>query len=136
MASAEETLARAPLFASLNEKQRRKVASELRERRFSPGDQMTSEELSGVGFFLMGEGSATVSVHGDVKGVLSPGDAFGEVGLLAGKTRSASIIADTEVQTWVLSQWHFKPLVMENPDIAWQLLQVLAQRVHDAQAGG
>ena len=134
MATAEETLARAPLFSSLSDKERRKVARELRERRFTPGEQMTSEDLSGIGFFVIGDGNATVSVQGKVKGQLGPGDSFGEVGLLAGRTRSASIVADTDVQCWVLSQWHFKPLVMENPEIAWQLLQILANRVHEAQA--
>ncbi len=88
---------------------------------------MTSEDQGGVAFFLVGEGSATVSVggRGEVQR-LGPGDFFGEMALITGETRSAAIVADTEVQCWALSQWHFKPLVLEHTEIAWALLEVLA----------
>ena len=95
---------------------------------------MTSEDQGGVAFFLIGEGEATVSVgsRGEVRR-LGPGDYFGEMALITEQTRSAAIVADTDVQCWAMSQWHFKPLVLEHPQIAWALLEVLARRVRDTQ---
>ncbi len=53
--------------------------------------------------------------------------------LITGQTRSARITAQTDVQCWVLSQWHFKPLVLEHPELAWALLEILANRVRETQ---
>ncbi len=89
------------------------------------------------GFFLIGEGTAEVRIgDGATAGTLGPGDTFGEMALITGERRSAAITAQTDVQCWVLSQWHFKPLVMENPEIAWSLLEILALRVRETQGRG
>ena len=137
MPSASETVDLCPLFASLSAKDRAKIAGDLRERRYSAGDAMTSEDQGGVAFFLIGEGEATVSVtgRGAVKR-LGPGDYFGEMALITGHTRSAAIVADTDVQCFALSQWHFKPIVLEHSEVAWALLEVLAQRVAETQVTG
>jgi len=134
MPSASETVDHCPLFADLSAKDRAKIADDLRERRYAAGDTMTSEDQGGVAFFLIGEGEATVSVgsRGEVRR-LGPGDYFGEMALITEQTRSAAIVADTDVQCWAMSQWHFKPLVLEHPQIAWALLEVLARRVRDTQ---
>lgn len=135
MATAAETVDRCPLFASLAPKARKNLASDLRERRYSAGDAMTSEDQGGVGFFVIGEGTAAVHVGGgaDPARTLGPGDVFGEMALITGETRSAAITAQTDVQCWVLSQWHFKPLVLDNPELGWALLEILARRVRDTQ---
>ncbi len=131
--TAEDTVARSPLFQSLSGRERKSLAESLTERRFAAGHQISSEEVGGIGFFLIAEGTATVSVGGDVKGTLGPSDHFGEMALITGKTRSATIVADTDMLTYVLSRWHFKPLVMDHPEIAWALLEQLANRVRENQ---
>ena len=137
MPTAAETVDRCALFTSLSAKARARLAQELRERRYSAGDAMTSEDQGGVGFFLIGEGTAEVSVgDGEAAGTLGPGDVFGEMALITGETRSARITAQTDMQCWVLSQWHFKPLVLENPPLAWALLEILAHRVRETQLRG
>ncbi len=135
MPSASETVDLCPLFAGIGAKDRAKIAADLRERRYAAGDAMTSEDQGGVAFFLIGEGEATVSVSG--RGAvqrLGPGDYFGEMALITGHTRSAAILAETDVQCWALSQWHFKPIVLEHSEVAWALLEVLAGRVAKTQA--
>jgi CRP-like cAMP-binding protein len=134
MPTAAETVDRCALFTSLSPKARTRLAADLRERRYAAGEAMTSEDQGGVGFFLLGEGTAEVRVgDGAPAGTLGPGDTFGEMALITGERRSAGITAQTDVQCWVLSQWHFKPLVMENPELAWSLLEILALRVRDTQ---
>ena len=134
MPGASETLDLCPLFADLSAKERAKIAADLRERRYSAGDAMTSEDQGGVAFFLLGEGEATVSVgdRGAVKR-LGPGDYFGEMALITGQPRSAAIVADTDVQCWALSRWHFRPVVLDRPQTAGALLGVLARRVRETQ---
>jgi CRP-like cAMP-binding protein len=134
MPTALETIDRSALFESLDAKTRKQLAADMSERRFAAGEEMSTEDRGGVGFFLIAEGTASVSVKGTPKGQLLPGMHYGEMALLTGGTRGATILADTEVQCWVLSQWHFKPLVQNNPEIAWKLLQELAQRVRAYQA--
>jgi CRP-like cAMP-binding protein len=133
MPTAAETIDRIDLFASLDDRARKRLADDLRERRFEPGSEVSTEERGGVGFFLVGDGTLSVSVKGEPAGTLGPGDYFGEMALLTNGSRGARIVADGEVQCWVLSQWNFKPFVHEHPDVAWQLLQRLAERVRSYQ---
>lgn len=131
--SAEETIARTPLLKSLSDRDRKSLAQSLHERRFDAGHHISSVDSGGIGFFLVAEGTATVLVGGEPRATLGPGDHFGEMALITGKARSAEIVADTEVLTYVLTSWHFKPLVMDNPEIAWALLEQLANRVRENQ---
>jgi CRP-like cAMP-binding protein len=132
--SAAETVDLVPLFESLGKRERRKLASGLNERRYSAGDALSSEHEGGIGFFLVAEGSATVTVNGNPRRTLGPGDYFGEMALITGEPRSAAIRADTDMVTYVLSQWNFKPLVVDHPEVAWELLKVLAHRLRATQA--
>ena len=83
------------------------------ERRFRAGDTLTEQGSSGVGFFVIEEGTAEVTVDGEAKGTLGPGDYFGEVALLSGGTRirTATITATTDMLTYGMTAWEFKPLV-------------------------
>lgn len=134
MPSAQETVAACALLASLDDKQRKSLAQDLVERRYAAGDVITSQDTGGIAFFLIGEGTVDVSVSGERQGEMAAGDTFGEIGLLTGAKRTAALIAATDVQCWVLSQWHFKPLVTANPEIAWAMLERLARRIADARA--
>ena len=131
--SAAETVDQVKLLTSLGKRERRKLADSLRERRYSAGDTISSENEGGIGFFLIAEGSATVSVHGTARRSLGPGDFFGEMALITGEPRSAAIVADSDMVTYVLSQWNFKPLVVDHPEVAWELLRLLAHRVRETQ---
>jgi len=132
--SAAETVDQVQLFSSLGKRERRKLADGLKERRYSSGDALSSEHEGGIGFFLVAEGSATVTVNGNPRRTLGPGDYFGEMALITGEPRSAAITADTEMVAYVLSQWNFKPLVLDHPEVAWELLRVLAHRLRATQA--
>jgi len=95
---------------------------------------MTSEGSGGAGFFVITEGNATVSVGGEVKSTLGPGDYFGEIALIDEGTRTASITAATDVTAYGMTSWEFKPFVEDHPQVAWALLKTLAQRLRAAQA--
>jgi CRP/FNR family transcriptional regulator, cyclic AMP receptor protein len=129
-----ELLEQVPLFQGLPHQDLERVARSFKERRFSAGDTIASEGAGGVGFFVIGEGTAGVDVHGEPRGQLGPGDYFGEVALIDDQARrTATVTAETDLTCYGLTSWEFRPLVETNADIAWKLLQVMAKRMREAE---
>jgi CRP/FNR family cyclic AMP-dependent transcriptional regulator len=120
-------LRRVPIFSDLNEKELERIATTMKQRTFQAGDQVTTEGQGGVGFFVIEEGEALVSVGGDERRRLGPGDYFGEVALLNQSARTATITAETELRCYGLTSWEFRPLVETHGSIAWKLLQAMSK---------
>jgi CRP/FNR family transcriptional regulator, cyclic AMP receptor protein len=120
---AKELLKRVPLFSDLEDRERAEIASAMKQRTFSAGQSIAVEGESGVGFFVIEEGEAKVTVHGDEVRTLGPGDYFGEVALITQGPRTATVTADTDLKTYGMTFWDFRPLVEETPTLAWKLLQ-------------
>jgi CRP-like cAMP-binding protein len=124
---AANLLKRVPIFSDLDGKELERIASSMKQRTFSAGDTVTSEGKTGVGFFVIEDGEATVTVGGDERRRLGPGDYFGEVALLNESARTATITADTELRCYGLTSWEFRPLVETHGSIAWKLLQAMSK---------
>jgi CRP-like cAMP-binding protein len=129
-----ELITRIPLFAGLSARERQSVAQSFKERKFDAGEVVASEGTGGIGFFVIGEGEADVSVRGDIKATLGPGSYFGEIALIDDGARTATITAKTDLTCYGMTSWDFRPLVETNAAIAWKLLQTLAKRLREAQA--
>jgi CRP/FNR family transcriptional regulator, cyclic AMP receptor protein len=129
MSAPIELLQKVPLFQSLSKDQVEKLSRSFKDRTFKAGSNVTTEGQSGVGFFVIEDGTATVSVHGEERRMLGPGDYFGELALIDDSPRSATIVADTDLRCWGLTSWEFRPLVEQNAAIAWSMLRTLAQRL-------
>jgi CRP-like cAMP-binding protein len=123
-----------PLFSDLNERELKAVAASMKERTFHPGDHVTEEGKGGVGFFVIADGTAKVSIGGQDVRTIGRGDYFGEIGLIADIDRTATITADTDLRCFGMTSWDFRPLVETNASIAWKMLQIMAQRLKEAQA--
>ena len=114
-----------PLFSDLNDKEQQ-VAQSMKRRQFSAGQEIAREGESGVGFFVIEDGNAKVTVHGEEKRRLGPGDYFGEIALIA---QSADRVRHCRerpdrARDDVLG---LPPLVEGNSSIAWKLLQSFAK---------
>jgi CRP-like cAMP-binding protein len=129
-----DLLKRVPLFSDLDDRERKQIAASMKERTFGSGDHVTEEGKGGIGFFVIAEGSAKVSVGGDQVRTLGPGDYFGEIGLIADIDRTATITADGDLRCYGMTSWDFRPLVESNASIAWKMLQIMAQRLKEAQS--
>ena len=105
----------------------------MTERGFNEGDEITREGESGIGFFVIEHGNATVSVGGNIVRTLGPGEHFGEIALIDSGPRSATIVAGTDLRCRGLAAWEFKSFVQEHPEVAWPLLETLASRLRDAE---
>jgi CRP/FNR family transcriptional regulator, cyclic AMP receptor protein len=128
-----DLLQRVPLFSGLGRRELERVATSMKERRFHKGDTLTTEGRGGVGFFVIDEGEADVTVHGEERAKLGPGDYFGEIALITESDRTATITAETDMRCYGMTMWDFRPLVESNASIAWNMLQQLAQKLRDTE---
>ena len=67
------------------------------------------------------------------RGTIGAGDYFGEIALLTGSDRTATIKATSDMLCWGMTPWDFRPLVETHAEIAWKLLQAMAKKLRAAE---
>jgi hypothetical protein len=127
-----DSLVRVPLFSDLAESDRDAIARLFTQRVFASGETVTKEGSDAAAFYLIESGTATVTVHGAFRRTLHSGDYFGEIALIDGRARSATVTADGELVCQGITLWDFQPLVQRNTTMAWALLQTLAGMLREA----
>jgi hypothetical protein len=128
-----EVVVQVPFFAGLDDHEVQAISHMFKERRFAAGDTIAKEGAGGAAFFVIDAGEAVVTVHGREVATLARGDHFGEVALIDDGARSATVTAKTDVVCFGLTYWEFRPLVQNNAQLAWNLLQEFAKRLRHAQ---
>jgi CRP/FNR family transcriptional regulator, cyclic AMP receptor protein len=129
-----DILATIPLFSDLEPRELRKIAESFKERQFSAGETISTEGKSGAGFFVIESGTAKVTVQGKERGSLGPGEYFGEIALIDEGVRTATLVAETDMTTYGMTFWEFRPIVESDSRIAWKLLQALTRKLRAAEA--
>jgi CRP-like cAMP-binding protein len=125
-------LSQVPLFADCSSREIQMIARVVREIPHVAGTVIAREGEPGVGLFVIMSGNADVSIGGRKKATLGPGDFFGEIALLDGGPRTATVTAKTDVQLIGLTEWVFRGLMVEHPSIALKTLQQMAGRLRSA----
>ena len=121
---AREALARVPLFANLSPRYLRRVAELCEEQRYMDGATVVRAGDIGDTFYTILQGQAkVVSPKGRVLNRLFPGDFFGEISLLDGGPRTASVVAETPLVMLALPRSDFQSLLATDPAVAVKLLQ-------------
>jgi CRP/FNR family transcriptional regulator, cyclic AMP receptor protein len=123
----------AKVFQGLPESELRSLERQMKIVRHPAGHEIVVKGENGVGFMVILDGTVTVSTVQGKSRKLGPGDSFGEMALLDHEGRSANIKADTDVSLATIPEWNFKPFLKEHPEVAYRLLQVLSQRVRQAE---
>ena len=131
MSAPAELLDSVPLFSGLKRREREQIAQSMKGRTLDSGQALAVEGEKGVGFFVIQSGTARVSVGGEDRRTLGPGDYFGEIALISQANRSATVTAETPLQVWGLTSWEFRPIVENNATVAWSLLEALAKMISD-----
>jgi len=127
-------LRKVPLFSGLEKRDLERIADSFKERKYSAGDTIASEGQGGAGFFVIGEGTAKVTVHDADRGQLGPGSYFGEIALLDEGARTATVTAETDMTCYAMTFWEFRPIVETDARIAWKLVQSLAHKLRESEA--
>ena len=130
-----DALARVPLLSSLDRKHLEKLARDFSERTFPAGTVVVKQgEERGIGFFVVADGEAVASVDGKEVSRLGPGTHFGAIALISDRVRTATVTATTDLHCYVMTMWDFRAFVQSDADVAWKLLEQLAQMLHRAPA--
>jgi CRP-like cAMP-binding protein len=122
-------LERVPLFRGLSEDELRRVAAISKVLDARAGTVLTQTGKAGDSFFVVIDGRAAVQTQIGVGDPLEPGDFFGEMSLLDGEPRSATITATTDIRLLVVERFHFWRLLDETPELIRRILMVLSRRV-------
>lgn len=134
MLTATEALVKVPLFSMLSKRELDKLAREVHDRTLPAGSVLTEENQYGTIFTVIAQGQASVTIRARVVRVLGEGDFFGEMALIDRSPRSATVTADTELRCLMLTQPVFRQFAVSHPETMWALLELMVQRVRDAEA--
>lgn len=129
----ETAISSVDLFALLSDEARGRVADGARERRFAAGETVVKEGDRGLSMFIVESGRLGVSVHGKVGqsqrlAVLEPGAAFGEISLLTGDPRTATVRALTEATLLEIDKSTLSPILRDNPSICGMIELTMQER--------
>lgn len=124
-----ELLKRVPLFALCSKHELAEISRLADEIDLPEGKVLAQEGDRGREFFVLVEGSAEVRRHGETVNVLGDGDFFGEIALVSGRPRTATVTATSPVRALVVTEQAFGALLRKSPEIQTKVLQALAERV-------
>jgi CRP-like cAMP-binding protein len=124
-----QRLADMPLFATLDDEERAKLAAVMREVRVDAGTALVEEGTSAYELFVIEDGEVEVTKGGRRVRTLGPGDFFGEIGLLATGTRTASVTASTNGRIAAIFNRELAGVEARHPDVVEKLRDAMRARV-------
>jgi CRP/FNR family cyclic AMP-dependent transcriptional regulator len=127
-------LARVPIFSGCSQRELAAIARVVKPIDHPAGTVIAAEGQPGAGLFLIDEGEADVTIGGRKINHLETGDFFGELALLDGGPRTATVTATTDMKLLALTEWVFRGLLIEHPTIALRTLEAMAARLRHATA--
>jgi len=122
-------LAQVPLFSACSKRDLQQIARRAEIVDVPAGKVLVREGAAGAEFFVILEGTAEVSMHGEKVAGLGPGAFFGDLALLDKAPRNATVTAVTPMELMVLGQREFAAMIDEVPGFAHKLLSGLAHRL-------
>jgi len=131
--SVEDRLSEVPLFNGLSKKHMRALAGLVTPVAVKAGREFMHEGEIGREFFIVISGEAQILRGGEVIAVRGPGDFFGEIALLLDRPRTASVVAQTDMQLEVIERRDFKVYLSDHPELHEPLLTAAAHRVAELE---
>ncbi len=128
-----DILARTPLFASLQPRHLKRVVAVSAVLDFDPGEEIVKEGHAGSVFYVIAEGQAKIVRGGRTIGRLEVGRFFGELAVLGGTPRTATVVATAPTTCVVLSARNLQKVLREEPSIALAMLAYVARRLSEAE---
>jgi CRP/FNR family cyclic AMP-dependent transcriptional regulator len=128
-----EILSGVPLFAGLSRRDLKRLAEHADVVSFRRGEAIVQAGRPGGTFYVVLEGEAKVVRGGRTVGSMTPGDFFGEISLLDGGPRTATVVADTPVTAIRIFKRSFDRVISEEPAVAAKILAVVAKRLREAE---
>lgn len=117
------------LFADLSTPELESVVQSFGEVWFSAGERVVRQGLTGSGFYVIADGTATIRVDGVDRATLRPGDYFGEISCLLGEAPTADIVAERALRCLVLPAESLENFLIAHPRLMFRVLQGEARKV-------
>ena len=133
IARTRAALSGVPLFEGLSKRHLSQLAASADSASFSGGEAIVRQGGSGEILFVLIEGEAKVVRDGRIVARLLPGDSFGEVSVVDGGPRSASVFAETPVRAITVLRKTVEALIRREPAVTLKLLEVLARRIRQIE---
>ena len=135
--SFESVLAKTQLFHRLGDEDLGKFAAKVVGRSYNAGQVIAQQGDLGTGLFIITSGAVDVIIdrggpNENHVATLKEGDVFGEMALLLENPRSATIVATEPTECFTLVRWDFKTLATESPELLWNMLEIMAARLAEA----
>ena len=127
-----DDIAAVPAFGSLDPDQRANLAQWFEVENVSEGVKLCGEGCHGYTFFVLAEGTASVTAEGEELSTLQAGDYFGEIAILGGGRRTASVTTTSPARLLVMFGTEFRQLQAAYPEIADRITLAMKERVGDA----
>jgi CRP-like cAMP-binding protein len=125
-------LSKVPLFADCSKRELGRLLSRTRTETVDAGHTLFVEGAPSSNLYVLLTGSAIVKKNGRRIGRVGPGDVVGELGVILGGPRSATVQAETPIEWLVLDQASLRAAIDEVPGLGWHLLHSVAARLEDA----
>lgn len=125
-------LASVPLFQDLSKKELSAILKSAHEVTHVAGSPVLEEGTGGIGFHLILEGKARVMTGGRQRAELASGDYFGEMSLIDGLPRTATVTPVERMKTLTIASWDFAPMIENYPSIARKMLVEMSRRLREA----
>lgn len=129
-ADIDQTLSRIPIFSECSRRELKAISKLVTPVEVKAGKVLTEQGEPGREFMIIASGTATVSRDGKPIAKLGPGDFFGELAVLAGVPRTATVVADTDMVIEALNRQEFSSLLDESPAIAKKVLLAAVKRLY------
>jgi CRP/FNR family cyclic AMP-dependent transcriptional regulator len=127
----DQTLASIPIFSECSKKELKAISKLVTPVTVHAGKTLVTQGDPGREFMIIAEGTATVKRNGRKVASLGPGDFFGELAVLAGVPRTATVVADTEMTVEALNRAEFSALLDESPAMAKKILLGAVKRLYE-----
>lgn len=124
-----DLISRVPLFARCSKKELRTIANLADHVEWPEGKTVIKEGGLGSEFFILIEGTASVSQGGGKVRELAAGEWVGEIALVANVPRTATVVTTSPVSALVLTRGGFSQVIEDSPSIAAKVMAVLGERV-------
>ena len=128
-----EQLAEIEMFSELSKKELKRIASFMTSVNVKAGRDLTVQGQPGREFMIIAEGEATVRRNGRVLARYQAGDFFGELAVIAGVPRTATVTADTDMVVEALNRREFSSMLDESPKLAKKILVGAVKRLHEIE---
>jgi CRP/FNR family cyclic AMP-dependent transcriptional regulator len=134
VAAVQHLLRQVPLFKGIGKRHLRSLAGRCHVMRYRPGEPIVRAGFSGEGFFAIAGGRARVQRPDGHEAILAQGDFFGDLSLIDGASRNATVVAETDLIALKLTRQSFLDLLDAEPTVCRALVESLVERIRAIEA--